>query len=142
MEGIVAEAHWDGSRNTIAQFYGRRRYVLVDPDHTCDMYLLAKNHPSGRHSKVDWSNPDSWEEFPDFPTMPAHEVVQRPGDFLYLPTYYLHYIVSIDTNYQCNTRSGRDDRQLKVVNKCTPGFEKQAAPRSRGKKPWPSRGKF
>ena len=142
MEGIVAEAHWDGSRNTIAQFYGRRRYVLVDPDHTCDMYLLAKNHPSGRHSKVDWSNPDSWEKFPDFPTMPAHEVVQRPGDFLYLPTYYLHYIVSIDTNYQCNTRSGRDDRQLKVVNKCTPGFEKQASPPRRGKKPWPSRGKF
>ena len=84
----------------------------------------------------------TYRDYPDFPTMPAHEVVQRPGDFLYLPTYYLHYIVSIDTNYQCNTRSGRDDRQLKVVNKCTPGFEKQASPPRRGKKPWPSRGKF
>ena len=77
---IVAEAHWDGPRNTIAQFYGRRRYVLVDPT-TCDMYLLAKNLRPDR-SEVDWSNPDSWEKFPDFPTMPAHEVVQRPGDFL------------------------------------------------------------
>jgi hypothetical protein len=123
MEGIIAEAHWDGSRNMIAQFYGRRRYVLVDPDDSCDMYLLPKNHPSGRHSEVDWSNPDSWEKFPRFPTMPAHEVVQRPGDFLYLPTFYLHYIISIDTNYQCNTRSGKDGRQSEVVNRCTPGFE-------------------
>jgi len=128
MEGVVAEAHWDGSRNMIAQFHGRRRYVLVDPDNTCDMYLLAKNHPSGRHSEVDWSNPDGWENFPKFPTMPAHEVVQRPGDFLYLPTYYLHYIVSIDTNYQCNTRSGKDDRQTKIVNECTPGFSKNRKP--------------
>jgi len=141
MEGIVAEAHWDGSRNMIAQFYGRRRYVLVDPDHTCAMYLLAKNHPSGRHSAVDWSNPDSWDKFPLFPSMPAHEVVQRPGDFLYLPTYYLHYIVSVDTNYQCNTRGGRDDRQLKAVNRCTPGFEKAAAPR-KSKRPWAKKGKF
>jgi len=54
--------------------------------------------------------------------MQAHEVVQQPGDFLYLPTYYLHYIVSLEQNYQCNTRSGRDGRQTKVINQCTPGF--------------------
>ena len=133
MEGVIAEAHWDGSRNMIAQFYGRRRYILVDPDDTCDMYLLAKNHPSGRHSEVDWSNPDSWENYPRFPNMPSHEVVQRPGDFLYLPTYYLHYIVSIDTNYQCNTRSGKDDRQAAVVNQCTPGFTKDKKNKDKAK---------
>jgi len=127
MEGVVAEAHWDGSRNMIAQFHGRRRYILVDPDDTCAMHLLAKNHPSGRHSMIDWSDPATWGDYPDFPTMPTHEVVQRPGDFLYLPTYYLHYIVSIDTNYQCNTRSGRDERQAKVVNQCTPGFSRNGA---------------
>ncbi|KAJ8600692.1 hypothetical protein CTAYLR_008312 [Chrysophaeum taylorii] len=136
MRAVIAEAHWDGSRNMIAQFYGRRRYILVDPDDSCDMYLLAKTHPSGRHSEVDWSKPDSWANFPKFPTMPAHEVVQRPGDFLYLPTYYLHYIISIDRNYQCNTRSGRDDRQTAVVNQCTPGFQpspKAAKAAARGK---------
>jgi len=121
--GVIAEAHWDGSRNMIAQFYGRRRYILVDPDDSCAMYLLAKNHPSGRHSAVDWSKPETWDAYPKFPAMLAHEVVQRPGDFLYLPTYYLHYIISLDKNYQCNTRSGRDDRQTDIVNKCTPGFE-------------------
>ncbi|KAK7234419.1 tRNAPhe (7-(3-amino-3-carboxypropyl)wyosine37-C2)-hydroxylase [Aureococcus anophagefferens] len=134
MTGVIAEAHWDGSRNMVGQFYGRRRYVLVDPDDSCDMYLLAKNHPSGRHSEVDWSNPDSWDKFPRFPTMKAHEVVQRPGDFLYLPTYYLHYIISIDTNYQCNTRSGKDDRQAQVVNQCTPGFTKEKRDKKKPKR--------
>ena len=86
----MAEAHWDGSRNTIAQFCGAAaRFRGLST--TRAMYLLAKNHLSGRHSKVDWSNPDPWEKFPDFPTMPAHEVVQRPGDFLYLLTRHLHY---------------------------------------------------
>ena len=100
MRGLIAEAHWDGSRNMIAQLGGRRRYILVAPEDSCDMYLLGRNHPSGRHSAVDWSKPESWADYPDFPTMPAHEVVQEPGDMLYLPTFYLHYINSIDTNYQ------------------------------------------
>lgn len=133
MAGVIAEAHWDGSRNMIGQFYGRRRYILVDPDDSCDMYLLAKNHPSGRHSEVDWSKPDTWEEYPRFPKMPAHEVVQTPGTFLYLPTYYLHYIVSLDRNYQCNSRSGRDDRQTSIVNKCTPGFSPSAGRRAKAR---------
>ena len=134
MAGVIAEAHWDGSRNMIAQFFGRRRYILVDPDDSCDMYLLAKNHPSGRHSAVDWSKPDSWASYPRFPGMLAHEVIQRPGDFLYLPTYYLHYIISLDRNYQCNTRSGRDDRQTDVVNKCTPGFVQTPGKRGQQRK--------
>lgn len=132
MEGVIAEAHWDGSRNMIAQFYGNRRYILVDPEDSCDMYLLAKNHPSGRHSEVDWSKPETWGDYPKFPTMKAHEVVNTAGTMLYLPTYYLHYIVSLDRNYQCNSRSGRDDRQTRVVNRCTPGFE--PSPSSSSKK--------
>jgi len=57
-----------------------------------------------------------------YPIRARAQVVQQPGDFLYLPTYYLHYIVSLEQNYQCNTRSGRDGRQTKVINQCTPGF--------------------
>ena len=38
----TAKAHWGGSRNTIIQLGGRRRYILVDPDDSCGMYLLHK----------------------------------------------------------------------------------------------------
>ena len=132
MSGMIAEAHWDGSRNMIGQFYGRRRYILVDPAQgCCDMYLLPKDHPSGRHSEVDWSKPATWGKFPRFAGMPSHEVVQEPGDMLYLPTFYLHFINSIDTNYQCNTRSGREGSREDPTYACTPGFEGNVSPRYR-----------
>ena len=98
-------------------------------------YLLPMGHPSGRHSgdacnfdpackdsanSVDWSNPDL-EKWPKFAKMQANEVIMSPGDFLYLPTHWFHYIISLGLNYQCNTRSGRTDDYLPVVKKC--GFK-------------------
>ena len=92
------------------------------------MYLHPLGHPSARQSRVDWSRPESWlPEFPRFASMPAHEIVQEPGDALYLPTFYLHFVNSVDTNYQCNARAGREMTRAADTYACTPGFEKQAA---------------
>ena len=81
--------------------------------------------------EVDWSKPATWGKFPRFAGMPSHEVVQEPGDMLYLPTFYLHFINSIDTNYQCNTRSGREGSREDPTYACTPGFEGNVSPRYR-----------
>lgn len=67
--------------------------------------MLLNGHPSGRHSEVDWSKPNI-TEFPNFAKLMGNEVILTPGDFLYLPTYWIHYIVSLNVNFQCNTRSG------------------------------------
>ena len=32
MRSVIAEAHFDGSRNVIALFGGMRRYILTHPD--------------------------------------------------------------------------------------------------------------
>ena len=96
------------------------------------MYLLPMGHPSGRHSgdacnfdpackdspnSVDWSNPDL-RRWPKFRDLLANEVILAPGDFLYLPTHWFHYIISLGLNYQCNTRSGRGNEYAKTVRKC------------------------
>jgi len=135
MQAVIAENHYDGSRNVIGLFGGRRRYILAHPDQCPSMYLLPMGHPSGRHSgdacnfdpacvdspnSVDYSNPDL-ERWPKFADMQANEVIMSPGDFLYLPTHWFHYIVSLGLNYQCNTRSGRSDEYTPVVKKC--GFK-------------------
>lgn len=67
--------------------------------------MLPIGHPSGRHSEVDWSKPDL-TQFPNFAKLMGNEVILRPGDFLYVPTFWIHYIVSLNVNFQCNTRSG------------------------------------
>ena len=117
MKGVIAENHFDGSRNSIAVLGGERRYVLAHPDQCENMALLPSGHPSGRHSEVDWSNPDL-VKFPAFGNLRANEVVLQAGDVLYLPCYWFHYIISMGTNYQCNSRSGKSDEYTKVIQQC------------------------
>jgi hypothetical protein len=43
------------------------------------------------------------------------EVVLEAGDVLYLPSYWFHFIISLNVNMQCNTRSGRNDKDNQVM---------------------------
>lgn len=120
MKGVIAEAHFDSSRNMVALLYGTRRWILAHPRECHNCYLLPPNHPSGRHSEVDWSRPDL-KQYPVFKQMMGHEVLLTPGDVLYVPAYWIHYIVNLDTNCQCNTRSGDSLAGLQDVIDC--GFK-------------------
>jgi hypothetical protein len=42
---------------------GQRRYVLLPPEECGKLYLYPRDHPEGRHSKVDWSQP-AWADIP------------------------------------------------------------------------------
>jgi len=117
MRGVIAENHFDGSRNSIALMGGERRYILSHPRNCGEMALYPNGHPSARHSAVDWSNPDL-KKYPEFKDLMVHEIVLQAGDVLYLPTNYFHYIISLDLNYQCNTRSGETDELKEFLEDC------------------------
>ena len=117
MRNVIAESHSDAGRNAVALLAGLRRWILAHPSECESMYMLPREHPSGRHSDVDWSKPDL-EKFPNFPKVQANEVILQPGDVLYVPTYWLHYIVSININIQCNSRSGISRGFEKWLPKC------------------------
>lgn len=117
MRSIIAENHYDGSRNFVIEVGGLRRWILSHPKNCDNMYILPKGHPSGRHSEIDWSQPDL-KLYPRFKNLVANEIISKPGDVLYVPTSWFHYIVSLNVNWQCNTRSGKDDRYSKDLKKC------------------------
>jgi len=117
MRSVIAEAHYDGSRNFVAMMSGLRRWIMTHPNQCSDMYLLPRAHPSGRHSDVDWSKPDL-QKFPNFSKVLANEVILKPGDVLYVPTDWFHYIVSLNLNVQCNTRSGATRDYEADLKKC------------------------
>ncbi|KAL3793097.1 hypothetical protein HJC23_005599 [Cyclotella cryptica] len=117
MKGVIAENHFDLSRNAINVLYGQRRYILAHPNQCSNMNLLPRGHPSARHSAVDWSDPDL-EAFPEFEKARVNEIVLQPGDVLYLPTNWFHYIISLELNFQCNTRSGGQNLYRKEVTDC------------------------
>lgn len=117
MKGVIAENHFDGSRNSIVVLGGERRYILSHPDQCELLALLPKEHPSGRHSAVDWSNPDL-ESYPQFAHAKSNEVILQAGDVMYLPTNWFHYIISLDLNFQCNTRSGIGPEYMSPIHEC------------------------
>ena len=46
------------------------------------------------------------------------EVILEPGDALYIPSFWLHYIVSLGTNFQCNARSGHSEVSHEDLKVC------------------------
>ena len=100
--GIIAEAHFDAVRNFIALLRGRKRYVLLPPEE-CGELLLMTEGAAARHTAADWTTP---EGIAAVGAARALEVVLEPGDVLYLPAFWFHFIVSLETNAVCNTRAG------------------------------------
>mmetsp|Transcript_18980 Transcript_18980/g.24436 ORF Transcript_18980/g.24436 Transcript_18980/m.24436 type:complete len:541 (-) Transcript_18980:59-1681(-) len=117
MKGVIAENHFDGSRNAIAVLMGKRRYILAHPNNCDKLTLLPMKHPSARHSAIDYTNPDL-ETYPEFKEAKSNEVVLQPGQVLYLPTNWFHFIVSLELNMQCNTRSGLTDHYMEPLKQC------------------------
>lgn len=111
---VISENHYDGSRNYAATIGGMRRWILNHPNQCKNLYMFPEGHPSERHSSIDWSKPN-YEQFPLFKNAETNELIVRPGDVLYLPTNWYHYIISLNINFQCNTRSGRTSEYDKMV---------------------------
>ena len=117
MTGNIAENHFDGSRNFIILFGGERRYILNHPKNCRKLGLYPRTHPSGRHSAIDWTDPDT-NMFPQFAEARGNEVVMQAGDALYLPTQWFHFIISLETNWQCNARSGITNQYQSWIKRC------------------------
>ena len=61
-----------------------------------------------RRSDLDWSNLDVAKEA-GFGKAKAIETILRQGEVLYIPSFWFHYIVSLQYSIQCNSRSGSPD---------------------------------
>ncbi|KAG2530112.1 hypothetical protein JM18_002516 [Phytophthora kernoviae] len=103
MRGIIAEGHIDGGLNMISMIRGTKRYV-VSPPSACKCLGLLTKGQSARHTSYNWSDVSSLPE--NARNCPAAEVSLTAGEVLYLPSYWYHHIVSLDTSIQCNLRSG------------------------------------
>ena len=107
MRGVIAEAHYDGGRNMVAMLKGAKRYILTPPSSCSSLQLIAdRKHPSFRHSTTDWSDPADARDHFSPPEAAAIDTIVREGEVLYIPSYWIHYIVSLKYSIQCNTRSG------------------------------------
>jgi len=101
-EGSKVALHFDIdlSHVFLNQIHGRKRVVLFAPDQTDNIY----RHPYTVASYIDVNNPD-YEEYPALKKVNGYECMLYPGETLFMPSGYWHYIEYTDFGYSISLRA-------------------------------------
>ncbi|WP_299554802.1 cupin-like domain-containing protein [Seonamhaeicola sp.] len=95
--GTVTGFHWDSTDNILTQVKGRKLVLLVAPKDSSKMYESKKYDYDAHGSMVDINNFDE-AKFPKFRDAVVYKVILEPGDTLYNPRKWWHYVKSLDTS--------------------------------------------
>jgi lysine-specific demethylase 8 len=94
-KGTFSGLHLDRSHGCLAQIRGRKRVVLYEPSEWAWMYESLKYDCGTAISQVDVRNPD-YTRFPLFRKARGIEVLLEPGQILYTPLGWPHYVISLE----------------------------------------------
>lgn len=96
--GYTTPLHSDSVRNFVMQLYGRKRWVLISKRHWNDCYPGRINEFKNQFFKT--KNPYNVDikQFPKFKNVKILSVDMQPGELLYVPFKYLHFVHSLDTS--------------------------------------------
>ena len=87
-KGTDVRLHYDvdNSNVLLTQISGSKRVVLYPPSESKFLYKV----PYNTHSLADLKNPD-FEKFPGLQYAKGYEIIQEPGDGLFMPSGHWHY---------------------------------------------------
>ncbi len=100
----------DMSSVLLTQFYGRKKVVLISPEYSDLLYRL----PFNTYSLVDIDNPD-YEKYPALQYVEAKEYILEPGDALFIPSGYWHYITYLDGGFGVSYRKLAPNLKMKLT---------------------------
>ena len=90
----------DLSHVFLNQFHGRKRVILFPPQQSKFIY----QHPFTVASYIDVNHPD-YEQFPALRNVHGYEAILQPGETLFMPSGYWHYIEYLDGGYSISLRA-------------------------------------
>ncbi len=101
-EGSKVALHYDidMSHVFLNQIYGRKRVVLFPPEQSRQIY----QHPYTVASYIDVNNPD-YEKYPALKHAWGYDCMVNPGETLFMPSGYWHYIEYTDFGYSISLRA-------------------------------------
>ncbi len=101
-QGSKVTLHYDidMSHVFLNQIHGRKRVILFAPDQSRLLY----RHPYTVASYVDINRPDLLR-YPALALAKGYEVMLEPGETVYIPSGYWHYIEYTDGGYSISLRS-------------------------------------
>ena len=89
--------HYDVLDNVLCQIRGRKRAVLFDPEDVDYLYLQGGD-------KSAMSDPENVDlkEYPLFAKAVPWTSDMKPGDVLFIPAFWMHYMLSLDFSVAVN----------------------------------------
>jgi hypothetical protein len=91
-KGTVTPLHHDLMNIFMAQVRGSKQVLMIPPD---DLDVVYNNR--GVYSLVDAGKPD-YSRYPKFRDARIHELELGPGEVLFLPAGWWHYVRALDTS--------------------------------------------
>ncbi|XP_066131874.1 bifunctional peptidase and arginyl-hydroxylase JMJD5 isoform X1 [Saccopteryx bilineata] len=95
--GTVSPLHQDPQQNFLVQVLGRKYIRLYSPQESEALYP-HDTHLLHNTSQVDVESPDL-EKFPRFAEAPFLSCVLAPGEILFIPVKYWHYVRALDLSF-------------------------------------------
>ena len=112
MGGVTRSGmHYDNADNLFVQVYGRKRAVLVSPEESRFLYPFPDN-PS--KSQVDPENPNL-KSFPAFSECGIWRTELGPGDCLFIPRGWWHFLAAEDISISLNLWHGDTLSEMKRI---------------------------
>ncbi|XP_037670308.1 bifunctional peptidase and arginyl-hydroxylase JMJD5 isoform X6 [Choloepus didactylus] len=96
-QGTVSPLHQDPQQNFLAQVIGRKYIRLYSPQESEALYP-HDSHLLHNTSQVDVENPNL-EQFPKFAEAPFLSCILSPGEILFIPVKYWHYVRALDLSF-------------------------------------------
>lgn len=107
-KGTITGLHADDHNNMLAQIVGKKLMIVASPKFKRNVYPSKKFDYGAVLSRVDINNYDRGK-FPEFEKVDFFKIELEPGDVLYNPKGWWHYVkskeASISTNIFAYTRS-------------------------------------
>ncbi|XP_051487616.1 bifunctional peptidase and arginyl-hydroxylase JMJD5 [Apus apus] len=96
-KGTISPLHQDPQQNFLAQVFGRKYIRLYSPQDSENLYP-HESHILHNTSQVDVEDPDLIK-FPNFRKAAFQSCVLMPGQVLFIPVKYWHYVRSLDISF-------------------------------------------
>ncbi len=101
---VTAFTHYDTSHNLHAVVYGKKKFIIFPPSAYAELGLYPSLHQFYRQVHLDVLSP----EMPLYLKSKSLEVALNPGEVLYLPPYWFHCVISLETTISVNVWSNSD----------------------------------
>ncbi|KAM6424304.1 bifunctional peptidase and arginyl-hydroxylase JMJD5 isoform 4-T4 [Liasis olivaceus] len=95
--GTISPLHQDPQQNFLVQVMGRKYIRLYSPDQSEKLYPY-ESHLLHNTSQVDVEDPNL-VKFPKFKAAAFQDCVLSPGQVLFIPANYWHYVRALDTSF-------------------------------------------